>query len=114
MVHGPDIDLQSRRSDRTDRGPFPHSRAGDTRGEDEEAPEKGLDVRELTRALRSLEDDCRELVIARIWGNLSFQELAEMAGCSTSSAHRRYEAGLRRLRESLRGKCLTESNSTKS
>lgn len=55
----------------------------------------------LTEALRSLGDTHREVIVARIWGGLSYEQVAEVIGISRSSAHRRYETGLGLLRERL-------------
>jgi RNA polymerase sigma-70 factor (ECF subfamily) len=43
----------------------------------------------------------REVVVARIWGGLTFEEVARLAGCSLPTAQRRYQAGLAVLRERL-------------
>jgi len=60
-----------------------------------------VEAEELTAALRALEPRQREIIVARIWGGLSFEELAETLRVSTSTAHRRYEVALRELRKSL-------------
>jgi RNA polymerase sigma-70 factor (ECF subfamily) len=52
-------------------------------------------------ALESLAASEREVIVARLWGGLTFQEIAEVAGLSASTAHRHYESGLRKLREKL-------------
>jgi len=67
----------------------------------EPAEESGLDAATAAEALRSIGDAEREVVIARIWGGLTFEEIGEVAGISTSTAHRRYEAAIRELRERL-------------
>jgi len=41
----------------------------------------------------------REIVIARFWGRLTFEEIANLTGTSTSSAQRRFEEIIDRLRE---------------
>lgn len=64
-----------------------------------------LDAEQATRALESLAGDEREIIVARLWGGLSFHEIAELVGTSSSSAHRRYEAGLAKLRERLEPIC---------
>jgi len=69
-----------------------------------EAPAE-LTAEELADALDSLEGDLREAVVARTWGGLGFEELAALTGCSTSTAHRRYEAGLAALRQKLELPC---------
>ena len=59
------------------------------------------ELEEVTAALRDIDDQLREVVIARIWGGLSFEQIAAVVSTSTSTAHRRYEAGLEQLRERL-------------
>jgi RNA polymerase sigma-70 factor (ECF subfamily) len=61
-----------------------------------------LDGREATRLLTELPLEQRELVVAHIWGGLTFEELARLVGCSSATAHRRYHAGLEALRERLK------------
>jgi RNA polymerase sigma-70 factor (ECF subfamily) len=60
-----------------------------------------LDAAAAARCLGSLPPDQREVIVARLWGGLSFQEIGELIGISSSSAHRWYEAGLTALRERL-------------
>ncbi len=60
-----------------------------------------FDGQTLAAALRSLAVEHREVIVARIWGGLSFDQIGLLVGASTSAAHRRYEAGLRHLRERL-------------
>jgi RNA polymerase sigma-70 factor (ECF subfamily) len=43
----------------------------------------------------------REVIVARIWGGLTFEDIACVADCSVPTAHRRYHAGLAALRERL-------------
>jgi RNA polymerase sigma factor (sigma-70 family) len=64
-----------------------------------------LDAVEATRALAELPIEQRETIVARLWGGLSFEQIAELTGCSTSSAHRWYQNGLAALRERLGEKC---------
>lgn len=52
----------------------------------------------LTDALSQLKTETREIVVAKIWSGLTFEQIAENAGCSTSAAHRRYQAGLEQLK----------------
>jgi len=64
-----------------------------------------LGAEQLAAALAALPDELREVVVARTWGELNFEQIAELTGCSTSTAHRRYEAGLTALRERLLDPC---------
>ena len=60
-----------------------------------------LDAATAMQALKELSDDERETIVARLWGGLTFEEIAELTATSSSTAHRRYEAGLKALRERL-------------
>jgi RNA polymerase sigma factor, sigma-70 family len=73
-----------------------------------EAPVE-LSADELAAAIEALPDELREAVVARTWGGLNFEQIAALAGCSTSTAHRRYEAGLAALRERLELPCPTNA-----
>jgi RNA polymerase sigma factor (sigma-70 family) len=68
-------------------------------------PEDRIDGHEATRLLAELPLEQREVVVARIWGGLTFEEAAALAGCSLPTAHRRYQAGLAALRERFDRPC---------
>jgi RNA polymerase sigma-70 factor (ECF subfamily) len=63
-----------------------------------------LDADEVTRRLAELPLELREVIVARLWGGLTFEAVAALAGCSVPTAHRRYQAGLAQLRERLEGR----------
>jgi RNA polymerase sigma factor (sigma-70 family) len=58
-----------------------------------------LDAADAVAALKSLPIGEREVIVLRLWSALSFDEIAELIGTSISTAHRRYEHGLKLLRE---------------
>ena len=60
-----------------------------------------IDAEEATRLLAELEPEVREVIVARVWGGLTFDEIARLQGCSLTTAHRRYQSGLSRLHERL-------------
>lgn len=64
-----------------------------------------LDAATVTESLKELEADFREIITARIWGELSFEQIGELIGISSSTAHRRYVEGLELLREKLGATC---------
>ena len=64
-----------------------------------------IDAGVAAEALESLPIEQREVVVARIWGGLSFQQIGQLVGVSDSAAHRRYEAALLALRQKLRVPC---------
>jgi RNA polymerase sigma factor (sigma-70 family) len=66
-----------------------------------EAEIDGLDAVEAVAALEGLPPDQREVIVARLWGGLTLEQVADAAGCSVSTAFRRYEAGIAALRDRL-------------
>lgn len=71
------------------------------------ATEDRLDAHEAARRLAELPLETREVIVARLWGGLTFEEVARLIGCSLPTAHRRYHAGLSELRERLEGRWKT-------
>jgi RNA polymerase sigma factor (sigma-70 family) len=69
----------------------------------------GFDATAAVAALEALALDQREVIVARLWGGLSFEEIAELAGTSTSTAFRRYDAGIAALRRALGIPCPNRS-----
>ncbi|HJZ56377.1 MAG TPA: sigma-70 family RNA polymerase sigma factor [Gemmataceae bacterium] len=65
----------------------------------------GLDADAAVAALESLHPDQREVIVGRLWGGLTLEQIAAAAGCSVSTAHRRFEAGIQTLRERLGVTC---------
>ena len=64
-----------------------------------------LDADEVTRRLTELPLELREVIVARLWGGLTFEEVAVLVGCSKQTAHRHYHLGLSQLRARLAGEC---------
>ncbi|TWT75233.1 RNA polymerase sigma factor [Allorhodopirellula solitaria] len=60
-----------------------------------------IDQRELQTALEQLDPDERQIVVARVWGEMKLEELADLVSCSTSAVHRRYHAAIAKLRRQL-------------
>jgi RNA polymerase sigma factor (sigma-70 family) len=61
----------------------------------------GLEAQTAVAALQRLPGEQREVIVARLWGGLSFEQIAEVAGCSASTAFRRFDAGIDVLRREL-------------
>ncbi len=76
------------------------------------ATDDQLDGREAARLLGQLTLELREVIVARIWGGLTFEEVAQVTGCSLPTAHRRYQAGLAELKERLEGRWTRISPTT--
>ena len=61
-------------------------------------------------ALVQLEAGERELVVMRIWGNLTYEEIGAVLGISAATAYRKYVRALTRLRNILESPCTTNKN----
>jgi RNA polymerase sigma factor (sigma-70 family) len=64
-----------------------------------------LDAEAAGRALQGLPVEQREIIVAHLWGGLTFEQIAEIAGVPSSTANRWYLAGLTALRERLGTPC---------
>lgn len=62
------------------------------------ASDAAVPAESVMHGLDALASDERELVVAKIWGELNFEQLAELLSCSVSSAHRRYNTALANLK----------------
>jgi RNA polymerase sigma factor (sigma-70 family) len=72
----------------------------------------GLDAAAAVAALETLPMEQREVIVARLWGGLSFDQIAELTVCSASSAFRRFSAGIDALRRTMGVPCPTPSPNT--
>jgi len=63
--------------------------------------DSAIDGQVATAALLALPPEQREIITLHLWSDLTFEEIAAVARCSTSTAHRWYAAGLAALRERL-------------
>lgn len=97
------IDL-ARSTDR--RGVREHADAD--RGQEWFAPD--IEDREMQRvlveAVKSLQPNYREVVTLKIWGGLTFQEIADATGVPLNTAASRYRYALDELRQALKGVAL--------
>ena len=67
------------------------------------SPAESIGSEEIERALRQLSDDTRDIMVAAIWGEMTFQEIADAFGISKATAHRIHQRGLETLRRLLTG-----------
>lgn len=58
---------------------------------------------EARRALIDLPVELREVVVLRIYGALTLQEIADTLGLGLATVHARYKQGIERLRKALSG-----------
>jgi RNA polymerase sigma-70 factor (ECF subfamily) len=64
-----------------------------------------IDPEMASAELRSLPLEQREVIVAHLWGGLTFEQIAALAGTSASTAHRHYCAGLAAIRKRLGVSC---------
>ena len=67
----------------------------------------GLDARAAADALARLPAETREIIVAHLWGGLTFEQIAQAVGSSAATCYRRYAAGLAVLRHQLGAVCPT-------
>ena len=77
-------------------------------------PSVSMQTDELERMLRELEPLAREIIVARIWGEMSFEQIAELVDRPLSTVHRRYQQSLKLLESRLNGKAKPKTNILKS
>ena len=68
-----------------------------------DAMQSDTDAAELEVALKGLPEDLREIVIAKVWGGLTFEQIGYLNGGSSSGIHRRYHEALEKLKEQISG-----------
>lgn len=68
-------------------------------------PAERLEMDEVLSQVEALDPDLRQVLIARIWGELSLDDVASICGISTTTAFRRYHSALKVLRSRLEAKC---------
>lgn len=61
----------------------------------------GIEASEVLEGLDALTPDQRELIVAKVWGELTFEELAELMNCSPATAYRKYTAALSELKRTV-------------
>ena len=61
-----------------------------------------IDAQAAANALETLPAEDREIIVARLWGGLTFQQIGQLIGASDSSAHRRYTKAIQSLKAALR------------
>jgi RNA polymerase sigma-70 factor (ECF subfamily) len=75
-------------------------------------PTANLQAAELVQALEQLPAQQREIVTARVWGELSFAQIAELVSLPTTTTFRIYQQTLQLLQEQLEGRPATKSISS--
>jgi RNA polymerase sigma-70 factor (ECF subfamily) len=60
-----------------------------------------MDSRLIEDRMKLLSPDVREVVILKVWGGLTFDEIATVTGSPATTSFRRYRDGLKELRRSV-------------
>lgn len=71
-----------------------------------------IDADDAAKLLGELDAETRAAIVARIWGDLTFEEIARAQGCSLATAHRRYQSGLKRLNERIEPSWIAPETTT--
>jgi RNA polymerase sigma factor (sigma-70 family) len=69
-----------------------------------------IDARTAQEILMTLEAPQREVVVLRIWGQMSLQEIAGVVGASLTTVHSRYKAALAAIRKRMERSCKTTTD----
>lgn len=69
-----------------------------------------IDSDELEHAIRQLPDNQREVIVARLWGKLTLDEISESFGIAISTAHRHYKLGIQSLQSHFEISCQKPNN----
>jgi RNA polymerase sigma-70 factor (ECF subfamily) len=67
-----------------------------------------VDARAAAAALHQLPSDEFEVIVAHVWGGLTFAQIAQLVNSTTSTVHRRYQSGLLALKNLLGETCHPE------
>ena len=65
---------------------------------------------QLIAALDSMSPQDRELIVLRVWSGLTWQQVADVVGTSSSGAQRHYVVALRKLKQILEPSCPKNLN----
>ena len=60
--------------------------------------DSSMDGKRVTEALQSLEPEQRQIIVMHLWGNLSFQQIAQVMNRSRSTIHRTYQSGIQAMK----------------
>jgi RNA polymerase sigma-70 factor (ECF subfamily) len=71
-------------------------------------PNAMIEAEAAQQALAKLEPQQREIVVLRIWGEMTLAQIASIVQLSVSSVHERYTAALEQMRSALEKPCDTK------
>ncbi|MDR1959414.1 MAG: sigma-70 family RNA polymerase sigma factor [Planctomycetaceae bacterium] len=59
------------------------------------------EMQAVLEQLQRLPRQCCEIIVAKIWGKLTFEQIAAVYGSSSSTVHRKYQTGIKILHKKL-------------
>lgn len=68
-------------------------------GSSESMIDDKLDGEAVTSALQRMPSPTREIIVMHLWGEITFESIADVVGVSRASTHRSYKNGIQELRE---------------
>jgi len=68
-------------------------------------PDDLIDARAAQEVLMTLPETQREVVLLRIWGQLSLKQTARIVGSPVSTVHSRYKAALAAIKQRMQRSC---------
>lgn len=76
----------------------------------ESRPDDLIDAQAAQAILMTLPEQQREVVLLRIWGQLSLKQIAQVVGSPVTTIHSRYKAALAVMKERMQKSCKTTSD----
>ncbi|KPK80503.1 MAG: hypothetical protein AMJ81_12010 [Phycisphaerae bacterium SM23_33] len=76
----------------------------------EARPDDLMDAKLVQAAVTGLPEEQREVILLRIWGGMTLQEISEVLGEPVSTLFSRYRAGLAQIRQRMGESCKTKSD----
>ena len=74
----------------------------------ETRPDDLVDAQTAQNILQTLPDTQREIVVLRIWGQMTLKEIAEILGQPISTVHSRYQSALAAIKKKMELSCKTK------
>ncbi|MCA9063447.1 MAG: sigma-70 family RNA polymerase sigma factor [Planctomycetaceae bacterium] len=93
--------LRTRRSHEIQVGAGPEESQHSWFTADESSDGRRLCPMDVQEALKHLDDTTRDVVIAHLWNEMTFRQIAQAFDLSRATAHRIYESGIRKLKALL-------------
>jgi RNA polymerase sigma-70 factor (ECF subfamily) len=71
-----------------------------------------IDAADAQRALESLPGEQREVIVMRIWGQMTLNEISRVTGDAISTLFSRYQKGLSQIKQLMESSCQTKKDNS--